>query len=92
MQSEPTTPVLPPLIGHDGKPWPQTFDGATWAQEFLRHFPVGGYDEADLIGWFANAIMVGYDLGYGKGEAWGMEKAEVQAREEAQRRIERMGR
>ena len=67
-----TTPETPagqavrstPLLGSDGLPWPQTFDGQTWAKEFIRHVqerPEIATDEGTMIGWFANAIMVGYD-------------------------------
>jgi hypothetical protein len=41
--------------------WPHTIDARTWADRFLERFPNGGYDVADLIAWFANAIMAGYD-------------------------------
>jgi hypothetical protein len=65
----PTTPArvegtLDPLLGSDGLPWPQTFDGQTWAKEFIRHVqqrPEIATDEGTMIAWFANAIMVGYD-------------------------------
>ena len=64
-----TTPArvegtLDPLLGSDGLPWPQTFDGQTWAKEFIRHVherPEIATDEGTMIAWFANAIMVGYD-------------------------------
>lgn len=35
------------------------FDAAQWAAEFKRRFPES--DEALMIGWFANAIMTGWD-------------------------------
>ena len=35
------------------------FDAVVWAREFCRLNP--GADEATMIGWFANAIMTGYD-------------------------------
>ena len=41
--------------------WPHTMDAQIWARQFLLKFPSGGYDEADLVAWFANAIMAGYD-------------------------------
>jgi hypothetical protein len=56
---EPHTPPAEPLLGHDGKAWPETFDGMVWAQEFNRRFPAVPVDDA--IGWMANAIMRGYD-------------------------------
>lgn len=40
------------------------FDAAVWAEEFVKmvakhpHIPT---DEGAMIGWFANAIMAGYD-------------------------------
>jgi hypothetical protein len=52
------------LLGHDGLPWPMTFDGQIWAKEFIQHVkdhPEIVTDEGTMIGWFANAIMVGYD-------------------------------
>jgi len=55
------------LVGSDGLRWPETFDGRTWAQEFIRHVqerPDITKDEGTMIGWFANAIMVGYDRAY----------------------------
>lgn len=54
------------LIGSDGLEWPATFDGHVWAREFIYHVqnkPSIATDEDTLIGWFANAIMVGYDRG-----------------------------
>ena len=38
----------------------RTMDAQEWAKEFIR---INGGDEATMIGWFANAIMVGYDFG-----------------------------
>lgn len=40
---------------------PQTIDAQAWAKEFLRLNPSIGIDEGTMIGWFANAIMSGYD-------------------------------
>ena len=39
--------------------WPHTMDAKVWAQEFRKQHPEA--DEAEMIGWFANAIMAGYD-------------------------------
>jgi hypothetical protein len=67
----------PPLIGNDGLPWPQTFDSQTWAKEFIRHVkgrPEIATDEATMIGWFANAIMVGYDRARQKSVSSGADK------------------
>jgi hypothetical protein len=35
------------------------FNAGEWAAEFMRLFPDS--DEELMIGWFANAIMTGYD-------------------------------
>ena len=48
-----------PTLGHDGKAWPETFDGHVWALEFNKRFPAVPVDDA--LGWFCNAIMRGYD-------------------------------
>lgn len=39
--------------------WPHTMDAAVWAAEYAKRHP--GADEGEMIGWFANAIMAGYD-------------------------------
>lgn len=42
----------------------QTTDAKVWAQEFIRIIkddPTMALDEGFMIGWFANAIMIGYD-------------------------------
>lgn len=52
------------VLGNDGLPWPRTFDGQAWAKEFIRHVKIApeiATDEGTMIGWFANAVMVGYD-------------------------------
>ena len=38
----------------------RTMDARDWAKEFVR---INGGDEDKMIGWFANAIMVGFDIG-----------------------------
>ncbi len=46
-----------------------TMDARIWAEEFNRVLVSKGkqpYDTEFLIGWFANAIMAGYDIGYRK--------------------------
>jgi len=35
------------------------FDAKVWAKEFMKVVKV--VDENDMVGWFANAIMAGYD-------------------------------
>jgi hypothetical protein len=42
------------------------FDATVWAEEWMKTiklFPDVPYDEGTMIGWFANAIMAGYDRG-----------------------------
>lgn len=44
-----------------------TVDAQVWAKEWLRvleEHPDICKDEGAMLGWFANAIMVGYDHGY----------------------------
>lgn len=44
-----------------------TFDAQIWAQEWLKTIeknPSIPTDEGTMIGWFANAIMAGYDHAY----------------------------
>jgi len=41
-------------------------DAKVWAEAFVltvKHNPKIASDEETMIGWFANAIMAGYDLG-----------------------------
>lgn len=44
------------------------FDAYIWAQEFNKTYP-DGPDIDTLIGWFANAIMTGYDKAHHDMEA-----------------------
>lgn len=46
----------------------QTWNAQEWAREFIRKAP-NAADEGVMIGWFANAIMVGHDKGVSKGAA-----------------------
>ena len=42
----------------------QSFDAAVWAKAFVAHVkanPEIATDEGTMLGWFANAIMRGYD-------------------------------
>ena len=39
--------------------WPHTMDAMVWAEEFCKQYP--GFDKQEAVGWFANAIMAGYD-------------------------------
>ena len=44
--------------------WPCTMDAQVWADEWLRTLkahPGIAHDRATMIGWFANAIMAGWD-------------------------------
>lgn len=46
-------------LGYDGLPWPQTRDAKIWADEFCKRNSAS--DHGTMLGWFANAIMVGRD-------------------------------
>lgn len=50
------------LAIQDGE-WPHTMDAQVWADEFLKRYdPTGDFpNRGEMIGWFANAIMAGYD-------------------------------
>lgn len=44
--------------------WPHTIEPREWADEWLKtiaEHPEVPFDRAAMIGWFANAIMAGYD-------------------------------
>lgn len=44
--------------------WPHTIDAAIWADEWAKTIaahPEIPTDKDTMIGWFANAIMAGYD-------------------------------
>ena len=44
--------------------WPHTMDAQVWARKWLEitaEKPEIATDEGTMIGWFANAIMAGYD-------------------------------
>ena len=46
-------------------------DAEAWAKEFVaraKHDPEFATDEATMLGWFANAIMAGYDEAHRKYE------------------------
>jgi hypothetical protein len=48
---------------HEQK-WPHTMDAQAWAKEWMKTIkdhPEIPNDEGCMIGWFANAIMAGYD-------------------------------
>lgn len=50
--------------------WPHTMDAREWAKRWLEQMketPDIATDEGSMLGWFANAIMAGYDQGYQKG-------------------------
>jgi hypothetical protein len=50
---------------HPAAHWPlPSFDAQDWAKEFMRIFGTdrrGDIDEELMVGWFANALMRGYD-------------------------------
>lgn len=46
--------------------WQQSMDAQVWAQKFMEYkkrmrWTHADIDESLMIGWFANAIMAGYD-------------------------------
>jgi hypothetical protein len=47
------------------------FDASKWAEEFMRLFGdrLTDIDEGLMIGWFANAIMTGFDEAQRRAEA-----------------------
>lgn len=62
---EPELPgMLEVAIRTEKQEWPHTADAAVWAVEWLKiiaEHPTTPLDEGAMIGWFANAIMAGYD-------------------------------
>lgn len=49
----------------------QSFDARVWARAFVERVkedPSIATDEATMVGWFANALMRGYDEGRGRAE------------------------
>lgn len=66
------------FVGHDGETIPCTMDGQVWAKEFMASVmrnPRLVVDEDVMLGWFANAIMAGYDAArrvpFGYLHVWG---------------------
>lgn len=52
------------FTGSDGKNWPETFDAQAWTKAWLDQLsktPDIATDEGAMLGWFANAIMRGFD-------------------------------
>lgn len=61
--SEPDGALALALAVREGK-WPHTMDAQVWEQEFNKALAAQGIQPIDpgwIIGWFANAIMAGYD-------------------------------
>lgn len=62
-QSDKRSDELPGMLavakGIAEQRWPHTMDAKVWADEFLKLNP--GSDHGLMLGWFANAIMAGYD-------------------------------
>jgi hypothetical protein len=54
----------------------QTMDASVWAYEFCKRNPA--VDEGTALGWFANAIMVGFDHGVAKTKAQQNEVMHIQ--------------
>jgi len=47
----------------EAQTWPHTMDATIWAREFMERTK-GNITQEDMIGWFANAIMAGYDSAF----------------------------
>ena len=54
----------------------RTMDARAWAAEFMR-VTGGTVDEPDMIAWFANAIMCGWDHHYWQSEEYKQMMARV---------------
>jgi hypothetical protein len=51
--------------------WPyESFDAREWAAAFLEFHPQYGVDYELLVGWFANALMRGYDEHAARRRSW----------------------
>jgi hypothetical protein len=51
--------------------WPNTVDAKAWADEWekcIASDPTIATDKGTMIGWFANAIMAGYDYAAAVGQ------------------------
>lgn len=59
MKTDDLPGMLAVAQGVANQTFPHTMDARVWAREFATKHP--GADEGDMIGWFANAIMAGYD-------------------------------
>ena len=56
--------VTPEKINLDDNSFTLSFDAAQWAKAFVQHVWANKnipYDEGCMVGWFANALMRGYD-------------------------------
>jgi hypothetical protein len=70
----------------DDPNWPlPSFDARDWAESFCAKFP--GHDEETMIGWFANALMRGYDEA---GKRDGARIAELERELDAQKERKRL--
>jgi len=52
--------------------WPHTIDAVIWAREWMKQIAAHPFiprDEGCMIGWFANAIMAGYDTAQARAAA-----------------------
>src|SRR5574343_514685 len=67
-------PPLAPVV----RLWHETTDAVLWTRAWMKHIeanPSIPTDEGAMIGWFANAIMAGYDAGRDAGERAGLCRA-----------------
>ena len=63
-QEQELTGMLALAEGVKAGEWPHTMDAQVWARKWLEitaDKPEVATDEGAMIGWFANAIMAGYD-------------------------------
>lgn len=77
MSSEELPGALQAAVNTKKQIWPLTIDAEEWARQWMKHIaenPAIATDEGCMVGWFANAIMAGYDTAQ-------MREAEVRARQ-----------
>jgi len=51
------------VTGADGGQWPTTADAKAWAEAWMKINGLNAMPEDVMLGWFANAIMAGFDAG-----------------------------
>ena len=64
MDNEELPGMISIVDGVMNQQWPHTIDAKVWVKEWAKTVmqnPSIPFDEGAMIGWFANAIMAGYD-------------------------------